>query len=91
MTGDTTFSARAAPLRRASPVRIAKRWRQMRTHPILLLAVGLTLAACDGTGSPPDGGVGPSTDGTLVVSTSTGGNEPDQDGYLLTVDGLDSV
>ena len=56
----------------------------MRMHPILVLVVGLTLAACDGTG-------GPSTDGTLVVSTSTGGNDPDPDGYLLTVDGVESV
>jgi hypothetical protein len=56
----------------------------MRTRPILLLAVGLTLAACDETSSP-------TRDGTLVVSTSTGGNDPDQDGYLLTVDGVDSL
>ena len=56
----------------------------MRTHPILLLAVGLTLAACDDSG-------GPSTDGTLVVSTSTGGNDPDPDGYLLAVDGVDTL
>ena len=67
----------------------------MRTHPILLLAVGLTLAACDDSAGPSTGGPstgGPSTrDGTLVVSTSTGGGDPDQDGYLLTVDGVDSL
>ncbi len=66
----------------------------MRTHPILLLAVGLTLAACDDSGGPSTGSPstgGPSSDGTLVVSTSTGGGDPDQDGYLLTVDGVDSV
>ena len=61
----------------------------MRTHPILLLAVGLTLAACDDSGGPSTGS--PTTDGTLVVSTSTGGDDPDQDGYLLTVDGVDSL
>ena len=56
----------------------------MRTHPILLLAVGLTLAACDDSG-------GPSTDGTLIVSTASGGNDPDQNGYLLIVDAVDSL
>ena len=56
----------------------------MRTHPILLLAVGLTLAACGDS-------VGPPTVGTLVVSTASDGNDPDQDGYLLTVDGVDSL
>ncbi len=59
----------------------------MRTQPILLVAVGLTLAACDDSPSPG----GPSTDGTLLVSTSTGGTDPDQDGYLLVVDGGDSL
>ncbi len=63
----------------------------MRTHPILLLAVGVTLAACADGGSPPDDTGGPSTDGTLVVLTATGGDDPDQDGYLLTVDGVDSL
>jgi hypothetical protein len=56
----------------------------MRAHSILLVAVGLTLAACDETD-------GPSTDGTLVVSTSTAGNDPDPDGYLLTVDNIKSL
>jgi hypothetical protein len=56
----------------------------MRTHSILLVAVGLTLAACGDSGDP-------TTDGTLVVSTSTGGNDPDPDGYLLTVDGADTL
>jgi hypothetical protein len=56
----------------------------MRTHPIVLLACALLMAACaDGNG--------PSADGTLLVSTSTGGGEPDQDGYLLAVDTADSV
>ena len=57
-------------------------------HPILLLALGLSLSACDHPVDPdPDG---PST-GTLVVSTSTGGDDPDPDGYLLTLDGIDSL
>jgi WD40 repeat protein len=60
----------------------------MRTRLILLLAAGLTLGACDDAGNAlPDG---PSSDGTLLVATSTGGNAPDPDGYLLTVDGVDS-
>jgi hypothetical protein len=56
----------------------------MRKGSVLVLAVGLTLPACN------DGG-GPSADGTLVVSTITGGNYPDPDGYLLTVDADDRV
>lgn len=56
----------------------------MRTHPFLLLAVGLTLAGCDNSG-------GPSQFGTLSVSTFTEGDDPDPDGYLLTVDGVDSL
>jgi hypothetical protein len=57
----------------------------MRAHPILVLAIGLVLPACANEADP-------SGDGTLVVSTSTlTGGDPDQDGYLLTVDGLDSL
>jgi hypothetical protein len=69
----------------------------MRALPILLLAAGLTLVGCDGnpptgeaptgeppTGEPPTGE--PPTDGTLVVSTSTVGDDPDLNGYLLMVD-----
>ena len=58
-------------------------------NPILLLAVGLTLAACDHSGGPSTDG--PTTDGTLVVSTTTEGNDPDPDGYLLAVDGVDTL
>jgi hypothetical protein len=61
----------------------------MRTHPILLLAVGLTLVACDHGGSPLSGD--PSTEGTLIVSTASGGNDADQNGYLLTVDAAQSL
>jgi hypothetical protein len=54
----------------------------MRPRLILLLAAGPLLAACGDDG-------GPSAEGTLVVSTTTGGNDPDPDGYLLTVDARD--
>jgi tricorn protease-like protein len=60
----------------------------MRTGTILLLVVGLMLAACDDNSGDPGE---PSTDGTLIVSTSTAGDDPDQDGYLLTVDDVDSL
>jgi hypothetical protein len=52
------------------------------------MALGLPLAACSDSGPLEDGA---STVGTLVVSTASGGNDPDQDGYLLTVDGVDSL
>jgi hypothetical protein len=55
----------------------------MRASMIGLL-VGLALAACSD-------GSGPSTEGTLVISTATGGEDPDQDGYVLRVDGLNSI
>jgi len=54
---------------------------------ILLLAVGLVVAACgeeDRMGPAADG---PHPDGTLAVSTSTRGADPDRDGYVLAVDG----
>jgi hypothetical protein len=60
----------------------------MRTHPILLLAPGLTVAACQDSAGPS---TSPSTVGTLFVSPASEGNDPDQDGYLLTVDGVDSL
>ena len=75
----------------------------MRTHPILLLALALTLAACNDSGGPSTGGPstggpstggpstgGPSTGGTLLVSTASRGNAPDPNGDLLTVDGIKS-
>jgi hypothetical protein len=71
----------------------------MRTHLILVLVLGLTQAACQDNAGPspgpsqdsPDPPASPPTLGTLVVSTASGGNDPDQDGYLLTIDGVDSV
>ena len=59
----------------------------MRLHPVLILVVGVSLSACsdDPAGDLSGGPVGPST-GTLVVSTSTVGDDPDPDGYVLTVD-----
>jgi Tol biopolymer transport system component len=60
----------------------------MRMYPVRLVSVVLMLAACN----TDAGDIGePSTDGTLVVSTSTEGEDPDQDGYLLTVDDVDSL
>jgi hypothetical protein len=50
----------------------------------LLLAVGILLAACED-------GAAPSRDGMLIVSTVTRGEAPDQNGYLLTIDGSDSL
>ncbi len=54
----------------------------------ILLAVGLSLSACDDTGGPEPGG--PPT-GTLVVSTFTAGGDPDADGFQLSVDDADTV
>lgn len=57
----------------------------MRSDPILLMAFGFLVTACADR-------VDPSADGTLAISTSTvAGGYPDSDGYLLTVDGLDSI
>ena len=73
----------------------------MRRLPILLVAVGLSLSACDapvvdstpGDPSIPEGPstpAGPAT-GQLVITTSTQGDDPDRDGYLVTVDDVDSL
>ena len=56
----------------------------MRIHPVIALIVGIPVAACDDA-------IDPSAPGTLVVSTTTEGNDPDTDGYLLTIDGVRSV
>ena len=63
----------------------------MRTYPILFLAAGL--GACDDSGGPlPSPPVtDPPAVGTLVVSTASEGNDPDLDGYVLTVDGSRSL
>ncbi len=52
------------------------------------MVLGLTLAACQDSADPSPT---PPTVGTLVVSTTSGGNEPGHSGYLLTVDGVDSL
>ena len=52
----------------------------MRLYPIVLLLVGLSLSACSDPGEPPP-------DGTLAVSTSTSGDDPDPDGFHLRIDG----
>ena len=54
----------------------------MRIYRILLLTVVILVSACDDQ-------VEPST--TLLISTSTAGEDPDQDGYLLMIDEVDSV
>jgi hypothetical protein len=56
----------------------------MRMLPGLTLIVGLSLSACEDS-------IDPERPGTLVVSTSTTGEDPDQDGYLLVVDDVDSL
>ena len=56
----------------------------MRIHPVIALIVGMTVTSCDDA-------IDPSAPGTLVVSTTTEGNDPDTDGYLLTIDGAVSV
>jgi hypothetical protein len=53
---------------------------------VLSLVVGLSLSACDDHVGPP-----PPSTGTLVVSTTTSGEDPDQDGFLLAVDDADSL
>src|SRR5688500_8156675 len=58
------------------------RW-WMRRYSLLVLVAGLAIACDDGSG--------PSTDGTLVLSTSTDGDHPDPDGYLLAVDDVDTL
>jgi hypothetical protein len=48
------------------------------------LLVGLAVAGCDDTN-------GPGGEGTLVVSASTQGEHPDENGYLLMVDDLETL
>src|SRR6476659_3795159 len=56
----------------------------------IVLIAGLWLTACSDPAADLSGGpVGPSS-GTLVVSTSTVGEDPDPDGYQLTVDDANS-
>jgi hypothetical protein len=59
------------------------------TRPVILLHAALWLSAC---GEPSDPGdlEGPHT-GTLAISTSTTGDDPDSDGYWLMVDEADSL
>src|SRR5688500_1345474 len=59
----------------------------MRCYPMLLLAAGLPMSACD----DPTGTPAPSSSGTLVVSITTEGEDLDPDGYRLTVDDTDSL
>lgn len=56
----------------------------MRRDPFLPLILGLSLWGCSDAVDPP-------SEGTLAVSTSTSGDDPDPDGFQLTIDGLDSL
>ena len=56
----------------------------MRRPPILSLMLGLSLCDCGDQ-------VEPRPEGTLAVSTATSGDDPDPDGYVLTIDASDLV
>jgi hypothetical protein len=56
----------------------------MRLYPIVLLLFGLSLSSCSDPAEPPP-------DGTLAVSTSTSGNDPDPDGFDLYIDDSHSL
>jgi hypothetical protein len=61
----------------------------MHRRPILTLIVGLSLWACGDPGGPGDpAGL---ADGTIAISTSTSGDDPDPDGFQLRIDGTDSL
>jgi hypothetical protein len=60
----------------------------MRTSTILPLAFWVILGACNPDRPNPGE---PSTDGMLTVSTVTVGDDPDRDGFQLTIDGVKSV
>jgi hypothetical protein len=53
-------------------------WNSVGLTAALSLVVGLWLSACGDSGGP--------SEGTLLVATSTAGENPDQDGYQLVVD-----
>jgi hypothetical protein len=55
----------------------------MRSLAAFLILLALVLASCSDDG--------PAAPGGLVVRTSTTGNHPDPDGYLLSVDGTQSL
>ena len=58
----------------------------MQMFSILLVVAGLAVSACGDPGVSPT----PAT-ATLVVSTSTEGDDPDSDGYLLSIDDADPL
>jgi hypothetical protein len=66
-------------------VRFATRRRDARTGAGLLLALGVQVWACDSHVEPPE------LTGILVVSTTTSGEDPDQDGFLVAVGAVDSL
>ena len=58
-----------------------------RTASIRMLALGLILASCNSDPIP----VEPPADGTLHLSTATLGDDPDRDGFRLTIDRMPSI
>ena len=56
----------------------------MRSGGGALLIIRFGVASCDDSEST-------SSQGTLIVSASTTGHQPDPDGYVLTVDGVHSL
>jgi hypothetical protein len=64
----------------------------MRRPPILPLILGLSLWGCSDAVDPPsDDAADPPSEGILAVSTSTSGDDPDPDGFQLTIGGIDSL
>lgn len=60
----------------------------MRRRQVLPLIVGLSLVGLSLWDCSDPAGPG---DGTVAISTSTGGDDPDVDGFQVTIDGLDSL
>ena len=58
-----------------------------RTASIRMLALGLILASCNSDPIP----VEPPADGTLHLSTATLGDDPDRDGFRLSIDRAPSI
>src|SRR5262245_29323451 len=87
----TRYDACATSARRFAPSLGARKWcgngpgrrSSMRRRPTLTLIVGLALWSCGDPAGPPDG--------TLAVSTTTSGDDPDTDGFQLTIDGSDPL
>ena len=64
------------------------RWSRRSRRRLLLAATVALYPACGGGGD--GGGLTEPTTGALQVATNTSGAEPDQDGYTLSVDDVES-